>query len=126
MAPYPTDSPALSSCTAMISELSDMAGFKPKDAASASANGDAPYRQMPGRTQCVWVGEPTARSAKRSVAAELQTLIAPGSLCVTELKTANCSFTPWGPSAQAKWVILPIEPTGPCWCSSMARSWAAG
>ncbi|MNJ65488.1 hypothetical protein D3C77_615030 [compost metagenome] len=78
----------------MISELSVMAGRRPKDVASASAKGDAPYRQMPGRTQCVCVGEPTAMSAKRSVAAELQTLMAPGILCVTELNSANCSVTP--------------------------------
>ena len=62
----------------MISERSDWAGRRPKEAASASAKGEAPYRQTPGRTQCACVSEPTAISAKRSVAAELQTLTAPG------------------------------------------------
>ncbi|CFN75216.1 Uncharacterised protein [Bordetella pertussis] len=48
---------------AISSERSVMAGINPNAPAWASANGEAPYRQMPGRTQWVWPSWPTARSA---------------------------------------------------------------
>ncbi|CFP69286.1 Uncharacterised protein [Bordetella pertussis] len=52
----------------------------------------------------------------------MQTLVAPARCAVAPLKTFICWVTPCGPSAQAKWVILPMPPTTPYSCSCCARA----
>ena len=61
----------------MILDFKVIADTKPKEAASCSANGDPPYKQIPGRTQDTRLGREGIKAGLAKTAAEFDTLTGP-------------------------------------------------